>query len=201
MTFKWKMMINLSQETCHRKLSGSFQASTPSLFLSVSLWIDFQWLGGLLSCVFQIIWLLCMLESDSMHLPMCIYTLSFTCIFLEHMWMCLYCCTALCTFLLCLEDSYASVLFFFFVFFCCGYKSSRLSQPSGLGLTTARMPALPAGHCNITQGSCGSCAACEWSCSSGLMSSTLSNSPLLCSMLGTLQYVVFFRRGPKRKYN
>ncbi|CAB1453696.1 unnamed protein product [Pleuronectes platessa] len=55
------------------------------------------------------------------------------------------------------------------------------------------MPASPAGPCNITQGSRGSCAACEWSCSSGLMSSTLSNSPILCSLLVTLHYVVCFR--------
>lgn len=39
----------------------------------------------------------------------------------------------LCSCLSCLEDSYASVLFFF----CCGWKSSRLSQLPGLWLTTA----------------------------------------------------------------
>lgn len=85
---------------------------------------------------------------------------------------------------------------FFFIFIaaeraagCHSSLGSDWPQP------TVRMPALQAGLCNITQGSC---AACEWSCSSVLMSSTLGNSPLLCSVLVTLQEVVRFQNRSRR---
>lgn len=105
----------------------------------------------------------------------------------------------LCSFLLCLEDSYASVLFFFFCFFFCGWKRSRLSQLPGLWLTIAHSQdaSAPATHR-------GAMGALQESCSSGLLSSMLSNSPLLCSLLVTLHYVVVSKgdsgEDPKRKY-
>lgn len=150
------------------------------------------------SVFFQIIWLQCTQNSDSM----CLCTHKLCLLRASSSGICECACVTAASLLisslprglLCF-----SAFFFFFCFFFCGWKSSRLSQLPGLWLTIAHSQdaSVPATHR-------GAMGALQESCSSGLLSSMLSNSPLLCSLLVTLHYVVVSKgdsgEDPKRKY-
>lgn len=175
------------------KISGAVQALTPSLCLRH--WINIWWLDGLLSCICQIIWLQCMQEKDSMYpCPLCLsmhlpgayvnvpvlFQLSphISCL----LWI-LFCSSAF--FILCIY-LYIYICFLFFGFFLLRLKEQQaVTAPQAL---TDHSPQSGCQCCRLGSATSHR-GACEWSCSSGLMCSTLWNSPLLCSVLVTLQYV------------
>lgn len=91
------------------------------------------------------------------------------------------------------DHPYASVPFFFFSISTAAERAAgcHSSLGSDWPQPTVRMPALQPALWNITQGICGSSAACERSCGS------LWNSPLLCPLAAcyTAERCLFLKRG------
>ena len=216
MAFRWKMTINLSQETCRltpplksRAIWNSPGCNTLTLSPSLDKYQMAGWPIELcfpnhlaaVSAYWKVIVCICArVHTSSMSFHV---NLPWEYVIVPVLVQCSLLIPSPPRGLLCFSA------FFFFLLFCCGWKSSRLSQLPGLWLTTAHnQNASIAGwalqhHTGEPWEPCSLWVELQlWPDEQHIV----KQPPLLCSLLVTLQCVVCFRaeaqvRGPKKKVN